>query len=113
MGRGDSFTTFFLLSYVKVLSVYSDLLKYSCLHFIWQEFNTAFYDPTLHYLEVWNNMHVYLLVMNVIALLSPLLLYFMFYIILYFTGYTLSEDVVDRDLFSSVTLYILESIREQ
>ena len=43
----DSFTTFFLLSYVKVLSVSNDLL---IIHSLDGKSSTQlFYDPTLHY----------------------------------------------------------------
>ena len=46
----DSFTTFFLLSYVKVLSVSSDLLIYVRIHSLDGKSSTRlFYDPTLHY----------------------------------------------------------------
>ena len=46
----DSFTTFFLLSYVKVLSVSSDLLMYIHIHSLDGKSSTRlFYDPTLHY----------------------------------------------------------------
>jgi uncharacterized protein YhhL (DUF1145 family) len=46
----DSFTTFFLLSYVKVLSVSSDLLIYIHVYTLdGQRSKRLFYDPTLHY----------------------------------------------------------------
>ena len=46
----DSFTTFFLLSYVKVLSVSSDLLIYIRIHSLDGKSSLRlFYDPTLHY----------------------------------------------------------------
>ena len=46
----DSFATFFLLSYVKVLSVSSDLLMYIRIHSLDSKSSTRlFYDPTLHY----------------------------------------------------------------
>ena len=46
----DSFTTFFLLSYVKVLSVSSDLLIYVRIHSLDGKSSIRlFYDPTLHY----------------------------------------------------------------
>ena len=46
----DSFTTFFLLSYVKVLSVSSDLLMYIHVYTLDGKSSTRlFYDPTLHY----------------------------------------------------------------
>ena len=46
----DSFATFFLLSYVKVLSVSSDLLIYSHVYTLDGKSSTRlFYDPTLHY----------------------------------------------------------------
>ena len=46
----DSFTTFFLLSYVKVLSVSSDMLIYVHIHSLNGKSSTRlFYDPTLHY----------------------------------------------------------------
>ena len=49
-GAGDSFTTFFLLSYVKVLSVSSDLLIYIHVYTLDGKSSTLlFYDPTLHY----------------------------------------------------------------
>ena len=46
----DSFTTFFWLSYVKVLSVSSDLLMYIHIHSLDGKSSTRlYYDPTLHY----------------------------------------------------------------
>ena len=46
----DSFTTFFLLTYVKVLSVSSDLLMYIHVYTLDGKSSTRlFYDPTLHY----------------------------------------------------------------
>ena len=46
----DSFTTFFLLSYVKVLSVSSDLLTYIHVYSSDDKSSTRLlYDPTLHY----------------------------------------------------------------
>ena len=46
----DSFTTFFLLSYVKVLSVSSDLLIYIHVYSLDGKSSTRLlYDPTLHY----------------------------------------------------------------
>ena len=46
----DSFTTFFLLCYVKVLSVSSDLLIYIHIHSLDGKSSTRlYYDPTLHY----------------------------------------------------------------
>ena len=46
----DSFNTFFLLSYVKVLSVSSDLLMYVHIHSLGSKSSTRlYYDPTLHY----------------------------------------------------------------
>ena len=46
----DSFTTFFLLSYVKVLSVSSDLLMYIHIHSLDGKSSTRlYYDPTLQY----------------------------------------------------------------
>ena len=46
----NSFTTFFLLSYVKVLSVSSDLLIYIHVYSLDGKSSTRlFYDPTLHY----------------------------------------------------------------
>ena len=46
----DSFTTFFLLTYVKVLSVSSDLLMYIHVYTLDGKSSTRpFYDPTMHY----------------------------------------------------------------
>ena len=46
----DSFTTFFLLSYVKILSVSSDLLMYTNVYSLDGKSSTRlYYDPTLHY----------------------------------------------------------------